>query len=313
MFANLAQQISLDNPLETLEVSLARFKRNNRFPSDVEFREALVTHDIYGMRIQKFLLDSLENDSKEMIDTSSFSIEHVLPQNENLRPEWKNMLGENWEEIHQTWLHRLGNLTLTGYNSEYSDISFEEKKKMANGFIDSPLRLNQFIADQPEWTEEQIRERGEMLAEKALKIWRPLKVDEKLVAKYALQERWERSQNYTLSEVFSKKNLEILGRLEQRVMQMGTDISPIVSSKNLTFYTLSPFLQVIPRAGHLGVILAIELDDVDPELSDLVQTTTDWNYIRNGSLAGVYGWLYSEADIDSLMPAIQQAYEQALS
>jgi len=94
---------------------------------------------------------------------------------------------------------------------------------------------------------------------------------------------------------------------------MGSDISPIVSSKNLTFYTLSPFVQVLPRAGHLGVILAVEVDDIDPELSDLVQTTNDWNYIRNGSLTGVYGWLHSESDIDSLMPIIQQAYEQALS
>jgi len=175
------------------------------------------------------------------------------------------------------------------------------------------LRLNRFIAKQSEWTEEQIRERGELLADNALRIWKPLKVDEKLVAKYALQERWERSQEYTLSDVFSKKNLELLGVLKERVMQMGTDISPIVSSKNLTFYTLSPFFQVIPRSGHLGVILAIELDDVDPELSDLVQTTNDWSYIRNGSLAGVYGWLYSESDVDSLMPAILQAYEQALS
>lgn len=221
--------------------------------------------------------------------------------------------GENWQEIHQIWLHRLGNLTLTGYNSEYSDISFEEKKEITNGFSDSPLRLNRFIAEQTEWTEEQIRERSELLADKALKIWKPLKVDEKLVAKYALQERLERSQDYTVSEVFSKKNLEILNALKQRVMQMGTDISPIVSSKNLTFYTLSPFLQVIPRAGHLGAILAIEMDDVDPELSDLVQNTNDWSYIPNGSLSGVYGWLYSETDIDSLMPAIQQAYEQALS
>jgi uncharacterized protein with ParB-like and HNH nuclease domain/predicted transport protein len=313
VFANLAQLISLDKPLETLEVSLARFKRNNRFPSDVEFREALVTHDIYGMRIQKYLLDSLENDSKEIIDTSSFSIEHVLPQNENLRSEWKKMLGKNWQEIQQTWLHRLGNLTLTGYNSEYSDIGFEEKKRLPNGFNDSPLRLNRFIAQESEWTEVQICERGESLAVKALKIWKPLKVDEKLVAQYALKERRKRSQEYSLSDVFSKKHLDLLGALTSRVTQMGSDISPIVSSKNLTFYTLSPFVQVLPRAGHLGVILAVEVDDIDPELSDLVQTTNDWNYIRNGSLTGVYGWLHSESDIDSLMPIIQQAYEQALS
>jgi len=313
LFANLAQQISLEKPLETLEVGLARFKRNSRFPSDVEFREALVTHDIYSLRIKKFLLDSLENDSKEKIDTSSFSIEHVLPQNEHLRPEWKDMLGDNWQEIHQTWLHRLGNLTLTGYNSEYSDGSFEEKKTTKNGFNESPLRLNRFIANQSEWNEKKIKERGEKLADKALKIWKPLKVDEKLVAKYALKERRDRSEQYRLSEVFSQKNFVLLETLKERVLQLDPEISPIVSSNNLTFYTLSPFLQAVPRSGHVGVIMAVEMEDIDSELAGLVQTTSDWSYIRNGSLTGVYGWIYSEDDIDRLMPAVQQAYEQALS
>jgi Protein of unknown function (DUF1524) len=53
------------------------------------------------------------------------------------------MLGENWKDVQKTWLNRLGNLTLTGYNSTYSDRPFAEKKTVAGGFSDSSLRLIQ--------------------------------------------------------------------------------------------------------------------------------------------------------------------------
>jgi len=53
-----------------------------------------------------------------------------MPQNENLSPEWQNDLGPEWKNIHEKWLHTLGNLTLTGYNSKYGDNSFREKRDM---------------------------------------------------------------------------------------------------------------------------------------------------------------------------------------
>src|SRR2546421_522450 len=122
-----------------------------RFPSDAEFREIIETRDVYDMRSCHYLLDRLENDSKEKIDTSTFTIEHVMPQNPNLRSEWQAMLGPEWKSIQQVWLHRLGNITLTGYNSSYSDRPFFEKKTMDGGFNDSPLRLNKFIREQSSW------------------------------------------------------------------------------------------------------------------------------------------------------------------
>jgi uncharacterized protein DUF1524 len=65
-----------------------------------------------------------------------------MPQNEELSASWKSALGPEWQRVHQTWLHTLGNLTLTGYNSEYSDKPFLEKRDMPGGFRDSPLRMN---------------------------------------------------------------------------------------------------------------------------------------------------------------------------
>ncbi len=93
IFASLAYRIKEDQPLNSLRVALYRQGRKRRFPTDAEFREALETRDVYDMRNCYYLLDRLENFSKEKIDTSTFTIEHILPQNEDLRPEWRQMLG----------------------------------------------------------------------------------------------------------------------------------------------------------------------------------------------------------------------------
>nr|WP_290701112.1 DUF262 and DUF1524 domain-containing protein [Halomonas sp. UBA3074] len=314
IFANLAQQVQFDNPLITLKVSLARFKRNSRFPSDTEFDQALKNHELYGLRILKFLLANLENrGSKEVIDTSNFSVEHVMPQNQNLRIEWREMLGNNWKDIQTEWLHRLGNLTLTGYNSEYSDSSFSDKLTIKNGFKDSPLRLNRYIAEQEIWTKTQIEERGELLAGKALKIWSALDIEDKLVAEYELKDRQARSQQYDPESVLGKRNIPLYEALKDIVMALGDDITPIVSKKNITFFTLSGFLQVVPRSGYLGLIMAVEEEELDPELAQEVDSTQQWSYIRHGNLSGVYSWVAKNEHIKQVLPIIQQAYEQALS
>ena len=107
-------------PLNDLKVALARQRENYRFPSNEEFESALKGGNLYGLRVCRFLLEGLENyGTREPTDTSGYSIEHIFPQNERLPLEWRTMLGENWKEVQSTWLHRLGNLTLTGYNTIY--------------------------------------------------------------------------------------------------------------------------------------------------------------------------------------------------
>lgn len=116
------------------------------------------------------MLRKLENyGRKEPVDVSEYSIEHVVPQ--TLSEAWETELGENFQETHETYLHTLGNLTLTGYNPELSNRSFHEKQDMEGGFRDSPLRLNRSLAQAEKWDEEAIRERAAELAEKALQIW----------------------------------------------------------------------------------------------------------------------------------------------
>jgi hypothetical protein len=153
VFATLAYRIAPERPLESLKVGLARLADSYGFPGDEGFRKALEERDIYHKRVCFDLLDRLENHgSKERTDTGKYSIEHIMPQNEKLSPEWRRMLGEQWQSVQREWLHRLGNLTLTGYNSEYSDRSFDDKKTVPGGFSESSVRLNKFVREQPKWT-----------------------------------------------------------------------------------------------------------------------------------------------------------------
>lgn len=97
------------------------------------------------------------------------SIEHVMPQ--TLTESWKRALGDDWESVYSTWKNRIANLTLTGYNSKYSNRPFSEKLDMEDGFRDSHLYLNKWISEQSEWGEEQLAEREDLLVKRFLKLW----------------------------------------------------------------------------------------------------------------------------------------------
>ncbi len=128
--------------------------------------------DLYNFRSRNYWLRKLENhERKEKISVVDYTIEHIMPQNENLSAEWKRDLGEKWKDIHSRYLHTLGNLTLTGYNSELSDKPFLEKRDIEGGFADSPLRLNKGLGQLDKWDENEITKRVERLAELASKVW----------------------------------------------------------------------------------------------------------------------------------------------
>lgn len=153
-------------------------KLSSTFPKDEEFLNGFTTKNIYAMRGKNktYLFERLENgSSKEKNDIVGniaegiLTIEHIMPQ--TLSPWWKQELGANFESIHEKWLHTISNLTLTGYNSTYSNKSFAEKKTIENGFMQSGLRLNQYIAKFDQWTEKELEIRKKDLSDKALKIW----------------------------------------------------------------------------------------------------------------------------------------------
>lgn len=141
-----------------------------RMPDDVEFEEYLRERSLYGNRILRYLLEEIEKyNNKEVVNFEELQIEHIMSQ--TLNDAWKETLGSNWESIHQKYSDTLGNLTLTGYNPEYSNRSFIEKRDMDRGFKDSGLRLNRDLGALGKWTEEEIKKRAERLSKVALKIW----------------------------------------------------------------------------------------------------------------------------------------------
>lgn len=116
--------------------------------------------------------NGLSNDTRDIaagLASQDLSIEHIMPQ--TLSDSWKKALGPNAEELYNKWKHRIGNLTVTAYNSSYSNSLFEKKLSAKDGFRDSPYRLNNYVCKQTEWGFEQIEERTNLLAQQALELW----------------------------------------------------------------------------------------------------------------------------------------------
>ena len=176
-FATFGKEIDNNRYLESVKDHFLSLESNRRFPNDKEFRDALKERDLYHFQPQnrKYWLLRLENyDRLERISPDEYSIEHIMPQDENLHIEWRNALGNNWKEAHQTWLHRLGNLTLTPtrYNSKYGNHPFAKKRDMEWGYHASPLRLNEGLRQAKKWDVEEIQQRGEYLANLATEVWK---------------------------------------------------------------------------------------------------------------------------------------------
>jgi uncharacterized protein with ParB-like and HNH nuclease domain len=143
------------------------------YPTDFQLHKAIEDSKLYGggdkIKKTKHLLSLIELsfNHKEMIQFENLTIEHILPQ--TLNEKWKSHLGENWEQVNDLYVHTLGNLTLTAYNSELNNDDFEEKKKILK---ESNLELNKYFQDKPSWKEEDIKIRAEYLSNKCLEIWK---------------------------------------------------------------------------------------------------------------------------------------------
>lgn len=203
--------------IDRLKYSLSIRRESGRFPDDAEFGEAFVTRPVYKMKSKNktYLLERLENygtaevkDVWNLLREGVYSIEHIMPQ--TLSKRWKEHLGPDFASIHEVWCHRIANLTLTAYNSDYSNRSFEEKCNHPKGFKQSGIRMNQLIKDAPCWRLEQLEERSAQLRERALEIWpsptTAFRPTEKLLESCSLDEDYD-----------------LLGRLIVRFQWKGTD------------------------------------------------------------------------------------------
>ena len=203
--------------VEKFKYALLSKKEKARFPGDEEFSNSFTERQIYQMNSKNkiYILERLENygtaedkDVYRHCDDGIYSIEHIMPQ--HLTPAWVSSLGEDYEQIHENWLHRIANLTLTAYNSKYSNSTFEEKKTMKNGFEDSGIRMNTYIAKKDKWTLTELEERNQYLIGRALEIWATptttFKPAEKQMDSYTLDD--DATLSGRLIASFSYKNTE---------------------------------------------------------------------------------------------------------
>lgn len=169
---------STNDYVAKFKFALLAKKDRVKFPRDNEFIEAFSARQVYQMNSKNklYILERLENagtvevkDVYQSCDDGTYSIEHIMPQ--HLTPAWIDALGAEYATIHEEWLHRLANLTLTGYNSKYSNNSFIDKRDCKNGFDQSGLRMNTWIAKQSKWTLAELNARNDMLMDRALEIW----------------------------------------------------------------------------------------------------------------------------------------------
>lgn len=309
-FATFTKALKKDRYLESIQAHLLLLPSYRRFPSDEEFRRGLHTRDLYNFRSRSYWLRRLENHQrKELVAVNEYTIEHILPQNKNLSESWKTALGDDWERIHQTWLHTLGNLTLTRYNSEYSDRPFAEKRDMKGGFRESPLKLNAGLGQLAEWDERAIQERADRLANEALNVWSAPRLAGDVLATYRPQV--DSSAVYSINDhphLVLGSSRQLFEAFRKEVLALD----PCVSEEFLKYYVAfkaeTNFVDVVPQAKRLRLSLNMPF----PEIEDPKGICRDITKIGRWGNGDVEVGIASLDELPYLMGLVRQSFERQM-
>ena len=232
-------------------------------------------------------------------------------KNQKLTLDWRKMLGEDWRDLQRQWLHRLGNLTLTGYNSSYSDRSFAEKKKIKGGFEESSVRLNKFVREQPAWTPVEMDRRGKSLATRALAVWPPLVVDGTSIAAAREAEMRQLSKQQDTRKVpMSEEARTLFDQLRMKVIEIDTSIIELAEQKSVSYHGPGFFLEILPRKNRITLLLDLDFNEVDDPLN-IANDASEYKFLVNAVYEG--GVLVSVLDADDIeksIPLIRQAWER---
>jgi predicted transport protein len=253
--------------LPSFKAHLLDLPSYRRFPSDEEFRRDLQVRNLYKFNKScSYWLRRLENHQrKEPITVADYTIEHILPQNPELSSGWRQALGPDWKQIQEEWLHRLGNLTLTGYNPELSDRSFLDKRDhQEGGFRTSPLRLNQGLGQLEQWDADAIRSRGEALALRALEVWSAPQLSEEQRQLYKPTKGQETT--YTLADhpqLANPQIREVFDALDARIKALDPNVTQEVLKLYIAYKAETNFVDIVPQAKRLRLSLNMPFGDLD--------------------------------------------------
>ncbi|GAA8885604.1 DUF262 and DUF1524 domain-containing protein [Helicobacter pylori] len=281
VFPSFTKHIQKDEYFKSLEAHFGYLTEKQRFPNNDEFKDCFITIDFYRFKKNRYFFERLENfDTKEPVNTKGLTIEHIMPQ--TLTEEWKKDLGENFQAIHDKYLHTIGNLTLTGYNSEYSNKSFQEKQGMEKGFKNSPLRLNQSLRDLESFGEEEIKKRANDLADWALKIWTYPKLDAETLEKYKPKKE---KKVYDLSSYkFGSHSRELFDILSKEIKAL--DEKRIVENFNQDYISYKfgkNFVDIVVQNKDLKLYLNMKFNELQDE-KNLARDMTNKGHLGNGDI-----------------------------
>ncbi|NHB29187.1 DUF262 domain-containing protein [Helicobacter pylori] len=265
IFLSFTKKIDKKQYLKSVEKHFGSLKGKQRFPNNDEFKDLFITIDFYRFKKKKYFFERLNFDPKEPVNTQECSIEHIMPQ--TLTLEWQKDLGENFQAIHDKYLHTIGNLTLTGYNQEYSNKSFQEKRDMEKGFKQSPLRLNQSLRDLEVFGEEQIKKRANVLADWALKIWTYPKLDAETLEKYKPKKE---KKAYDLSSYkFGSHSRELFDILSKEIKALDERITEKFNQQYIAYkFCKINFVDIVVQEKGLKLYLKMELNELQDEIKE---------------------------------------------
>lgn len=310
-FATFGRALKKDRYLESIRAHFLLLPSYRRFPRDEEFKRELAARDLYNFRNRSYWLRRLENHGrKELVAVDEYTIEHILPQNDNLSSKWREALGPEWKGVHETWLHTLGNLTLTRYNAEYSDRPFDEKRDMKGGFKESPLRLNEGLGTLETWDEAAIRARAKRLAILATGVWALPELPADVLDAYS--SKVEKVNGYTiddhpqLSEMSPMRPL--FEALRREVLALDQGVTEEFLKLYVAYKAETNFVDVVPQGKRLRLSLNMQFNELhDPK--GLARDVTNLGRWGNGD---VEVGLSETDELSYVMGLVQQAFEKQL-
>ncbi len=312
VFPSFTKHIQKDEYFGSLKAHFGSLTEKQRFPNNDEFKKLFITIDFYKFKKNRYfferLEEKLEDDTKEPVNTKGLTIEHIMPQ--KLTEEWKRDLGENFQAIHDKYLHTIGNLTLTGYNPEYSNKSFQEKQGMEKGFKDSPLRLNQGLRDLESFGEEEIKKRANDLADWALKIWTYPNLDAETLEKYKLKKDKKEKEVYDLNSYkFSSHSRELFDILSKEIKAL--DEKRIVENFNQDYISYKfgkNFVDIVVQNKDLKLYLNMKFNELQDE-KNLARDMTNKGHLGNRNIEVK---LETKENIPYCLGLIKQALEKQM-
>ncbi|GAA9833745.1 DUF262 and DUF1524 domain-containing protein [Helicobacter pylori] len=308
VFPSFTKHIQKDQYFESLKAHFGSLTEKQRFPNNDEFKNLFITIDFYKFKKTKCFLERLEHfGTEESVNTQKCTIEHIMPQ--ELTEEWERDLGENFQAIHDKYLHTIGNLTLTGYNQEYSNKSFQEKKGMEKGFKQSRLMLNESLKELESFGEEEIKKRANDLADLALKIWTYPKLDAETLEKYKPKKDKKEKKVYNLSSYkFGSHSRELFDILSKEIKALDERITESFMKAYIAYKFKTNFVDIVVQTKDLKLYLNMKFNELQDE-KNLASDATNKNHNGNGNIEVK---LETKENIPYCLGLIKQALEKQM-